>query len=215
MRVAIIGATGLIGVGLVPEAASRGHLVTALCRHPEQVPVQDNVAAVACDIFETETLTEILRGHDVVIHSYSPRRDHDIDRSGPHVAATRSIIAATRAAGVKRLLAVGGAGTLLLPDGSLVMEAPQFPPEYMESAISTGEVKTVLATEGSDLDWTFLSPSLFFDERGRSGVFRLGLDEALFSADGNSSISIEDYAIAMIDELENPRHTRRRFTVGY
>jgi uncharacterized protein len=184
MRVAIIGATGLIGVGLVPEAASRGHRVTALCRHPEQVPVRDNVAAVACDIFETETLTEILRGHDAVIHSYSPRRDHDTDRSGPHVAAT-------------------------------VMEAPQFPPEYVESAISTGEVKKVLATEGSDLDWTFLAPSLFFDERGRSGVFRLGLDEALFSADGNSSISIEDYAIAMIDELEDPRHTGRRFTVGY
>ena len=95
------------------------------------------------------------------------------------------------------------------------MEAPQFPPEYMESAISTGEVKTVLATEGSDLDWTFLSPSLFFDERGRSGVFRLGLDEALFAPDGKSSISIEDYAIAMIDELEHPQHTRQRFTVGY
>jgi uncharacterized protein len=215
VRVAIIGATGLLGVGMVPEAASRGHRVIAICRHPEQVPLRENVTAVACDIFETAQLTTILAGQDAVIHSYSPRRDHDTDRSGPHIAATRSIIAATRIAGVKRLLAVGGAGTLLLPDGSKVMESANFPPEYMESAISTGEVLTILKTEADDLDWTFLSPSLFFDERGRSGLFRLGLDEALFDANGKSTISIEDYASAMIDELETPRHSRRRFTVGY
>lgn len=215
MKVAIIGATGLLGVGMVPEAANRGHQVTALCRHPEQVPARDDVTAVACDIFETAALTAILRGLDAVIHSYSPRRDHETDRSGPHIAATRSIIAATRAAGVRRLLAVGGAGTLLLPDGSRVMDSPQFPPEYMESAISTGEVKTVLVGEADDLDWTFLAPSLFFAECGRTGVFRLALDDALFDASGHSSISIEDYAIAMIDELEQPRHTKQRFTVGY
>ena len=215
MKVAVIGATGLLGVGLVPEAANRGHQVTALCRHPEQVPPRENVKALACDIFETDTLTAILRGHDAVIHSYSPRRDHDSNRSGPHIAATRSIIAATRAAGVKRLLAVGGAGTLLAPDGSRIMDAPQFPPDYLESAISTGEVKTVLANEADDLDWTFLSPSLFFAECGRTGVFRLGLDHALFDANGHSSISVEDYAIAMIDELDTPQHSKRRFTVGY
>jgi uncharacterized protein len=215
VRVAIIGATGLLGVGMVPEAASRGHRVTAICRHPEQDPSLENVTAVACDVFETTPLAKILEGHDAVIHSYSPRRDHETGRTGPHIAATRSIIAATRSAGVPRLLAAGGAGSLLMPDGSKVMASPQFPPEYMESAISTGEVLTILKTEADDLDWTFLSPSLFFDERGRSGQFRLGLDHALFDADGNSTISIEDYAIAMIDELETPRHSRRRFTVGY
>lgn len=215
MRLAIIGATGLLGVGLVPEAASRGHQVTAICRHPDQVPQRDNVTPVKCDVFETDALAAVLRDHDAVIHSYSPRRDHDTDRTGPHLAATRSIIAATRAAGVPRLLAAGGAGTLLLPDGSRVMDSPQFPPEYKESAISTGEVKRVIASEGDDLDWTFLCPSLFFDERGRTGQFRLGLDDALFDANGNSTISIEDYAVAMIDELEVPRHSRTRFTVGY
>jgi uncharacterized protein len=215
MRVAIIGATGLLGVGMVPEAASRGHQVTAICRHPEQVPVPENVRAVACDIFDSALLTEILRDQDAVIHSYSPRRDHDTERSKPHMAATRSIIAATRKAGVSRLLAVGGAGTLLLPDGSKVMTSPDFPPEYRESALSTAEVLTILKAEADDLEWTFLSPSLFFDERGRSAQFRLGLDHALFDAHGNSAISIEDYAIAMIDELETARHTRRRFTVGY
>jgi uncharacterized protein len=215
MRVAIIGATGLLGVAMVPEAASRGHQVTAICRHPEQVPATANVKPVACDIFETDRLTAILEGHDAVIHSYSPRRDHDTERSGPHMAATRSIIAATRDAGVSRLLAVGGAGTLLLPDGGKVLAAPDFPPEYRESAISTAEVLTILKAEADDLEWTFLSPSLFFDERGRSGQFRLGLDHALFDSHGNSAISIEDYAVAMVDELETPRHTRRRFTVGY
>lgn len=215
MRIAIIGATGLLGVGMVPETTSRGHAVTAICRHPEQVRPRENVTATACDVFDTLGLTEVLRGHDAVIHSYSPRRDHDTDRSAPHSAATRSIIAATRAAGVARLLAVGGAGTLRLPNGSKVMDAAEFPPEYMESAISTAQVRTVLEEEASDLDWTFLCPSLFFDERGRSGQFRLGLDDALFDENGHSSISVEDYAIAMIDELETPRHTRTRFTVGY
>jgi uncharacterized protein len=215
MRVAIIGATGLLGVGMVPEAGSRGYQVTAICRHPEKVPATANVKPVTCDIFKTDRLTAILEGHDAVIHSYSPRRDHDTDRTAPHVAATRSIIAATRDAGVSRLLAVGGAGTLWLPDGSKVMAAPDFPPEYRESALSTAEVLTILEAEADDLEWTFLSPSLFFDERGRSGQFRLGLDHALFDAHGNSAISIEDYAVAMIDELETPRHTWRRFTVGY
>lgn len=215
MRVAIIGATGLLGTGLTPEAASRGHLATAICRHPDQIPPRDNVTAVACDIFETNRLAAILTGHDAVIHSYSPRRDHASDRTGPHVAATRSIIAATRAAKVPRLLAVGGAGTLLLPDGRKVMDAPDFPPEYRESAISTAAVKDVIAAEADDLDWTFLSPSLMFDERGRTGRFRLGHDHALFDASGASAISIEDYAVAMIDELETPRHSRVRFTVGY
>ncbi len=215
MRVAIIGATGLLGVGMVPEAASRDHQVTAICRHPEQVPKSKNVSAIACDIFETIQLATILKGHDAVIHSYSPRRDHDTDRTAPHVAATRSIITATRDAGVLRLLAAGGAGSLLLPNGSKVMDAPEFPPEYLESARSTAEVLKVIRTEADDLEWTCLCPSLFFDERGRTGTFRLGLDEALFETSGKSSISIEDYAIAMIDELENPQHTRTRFTVGY
>lgn len=215
MRVAVIGATGLIGVGLVPEAARRGHSVTALCRHPEQVPAHANVDSLYCDIFDTGALGVTLRGHDAVIHSYSPRRDHDRDRTAPHEAATRSIIAATRAAGVKRLLAVGGAGTLLTPAGDKIMDMPDFPPEYMESAISTARVLAILKAEAEDLEWTFLSPSLFFDERGRTGAFRLGVDHALFAADGRSTISIEDYAVAMIDELEQPRHTHRRFTVGY
>jgi putative NADH-flavin reductase len=215
MRVAIIGATGLLGVGMVPEAASRGHAVTAICRHPEQVGDCENVTALACDVFDTAKLTEALRGHDAVIHSYSPRRDYQTDRSAPHIAATRSIIAATRFAGVSRLLAVGGAGTLLLPDGTKVMDSSEFPPEFLESAISTGHVKKILEDEADDLEWTFLCPSLFFDERGRSGVFRLGFDDALFDENGHSSISVEDYAIAMIDELEAPRHTRTRFTAGY
>lgn len=215
MRAAIIGATGLIGVGLVPEAARRRHDVMALCRHPEQVPAQTHVTPVKCDIFDTAALEGILRGQDAVIHSYSPRRDHERDRAAPHAAATRCIIGATRRAGVKRLLAVGGAGTLLMPDGSRVMDHPDFPPEYMESAISTAEVLTILKAEADDLDWTFLCPSLFFDDRGRSGAFRLGTDHALFGPDGRSTISIEDYAIAMIDELERAQHMRQRFTVGY
>ena len=220
MRIALIGATGLVGTGILPEAVSRGHRVTAISRHPADVPAIVGAEALACDVNDTGRLTEVLRGsggegHDAVIHCFSPRRDHAVNRTGPHVAATRSIIAATRAAGIARLLAAGGAGTLLLPDGSRVMDAPEFPREYAESAASTAQVLVTIRTEADDLDWTILCPSLFFAECGRTGQFRLGLDHALFGVDGSSTISIEDYAIAMIDELENPRHSRKRFTVGY
>ena len=103
----------------------------------------------------------------------------------------------------------------LLPDGSKLMDSPQFPAEYAESARSTAQVLATLKEDASDLDWTFLCPAAFFDERGRTGIFRLGLDDLLVADDGHSSISIEDYAVAMIDELERPRHGQRRFTVGY
>jgi uncharacterized protein len=214
MKVAVIGATGLMGTSLVPEAASRGHEVTAICRHPEQIPSLPNVTPVKCDVMDEDALAAVLRSHDAVIHSYSPRRDFTVNRTGPHRAATQAIINATKRAGIKRLLAVGGAGTLKLPDGSRVVDAPTFPPEWLESAHSTAEVLYMLREEPT-LDWTFLSPSLFFDERGRSGKFRLGKDDALFDETGQSRISIPDYAVAMIDELEKPRHTHQRFTVGY
>ncbi|WP_298283626.1 hypothetical protein [Novosphingobium sp.] len=113
------------------------------------------------------------------------------------------------------MLAAGGAGSLLLPDDSKVMNAPDFPPEYAQSAASTAKVLVTIRSVGDDLNWTFLSPSLFFADCGRTWKFLLGLDHAVFDEGGYSSISIEDYAIAMVDELEHPRHGRTRFTVGY
>ena len=152
------------------------------------------------------------------IHSYVPRdlAVHDAhvkSRIDAQTSGTKSIIAAAKAAGVKRILAVGGAGTLLV-DGVRTMDRPEFPLAFEGGAKSTAVVKELLKHE-HDIDWTVLSPPMAIAPGQRTGKFRLGLDELLVLPDGSSKVSLEDYAMAMIDELEQPRHIGRRFTVGY
>jgi hypothetical protein len=152
------------------------------------------------------------------IGSYVPRdmAVHDAhvkSRIDAQTAGTKSIIAAAIAAGVKRILAVGGAGTLLV-GGVRTMDGAEFPKAFEGGAKSTAVVKELLHHQ-HDLDWTVLSPSMSIAPGQRTGKFRLGLDDLLMMPDGSSTISVEDYAVAMIDELEQPRHTGRRFTVGY
>jgi len=212
MKVALIGATGRVGSRLLAEALSRGHAVTAISQHPEKLSPRANLRALKGDVFDTEALAELLRGHDVVIHSYAPPRD--VDRTAAQIRATQSIIAAMKRAGVRRILAVGGAGTLEAAPGVKVMETRELPKEWMGGATSTAQVKYLLEKE-KELDWTSLSPSLWLRPGERTGKFRLGGDQILRDRDGQSRISFEDYAVALIDELEEPRHTGRRFTVGY
>lgn len=213
MRIVVIGATGRVGSQILREALDRGHQVTAIVRDVARLPGQQNLTVAKGDVFDTDTLARQLAGHDAVIHSYAPPRDHP-DRRAEQIRATGSIIRALKAAGVKRILAVGGAGTLETSPGVRVMDTPELPKEWQSGAISTAEIKYLLEKE-TTLDWTFLSPSLYLRPGARTGVFRLGTDRLLRDSSGASRISIEDYAVAMIDELENPRHTRRRFTVGY
>ena len=212
MKIALIGATGRVGSRLLAEALSRGHAVTAISRHPEKLAPQANLRAVQGDVFETEALAELLRGHDAVIHSYAPPRD--VDRTAAQIRATQSIIAAMKRAGVRRILAIGGAGTLESAPGVKVMDTPELPKEWMGGATSTAQIKYLLEKE-KELDWTSLSPSLWLEPGERTGKFRLGGDQILRDKDGRSHISFEDLAVAMIDELEQPRHSGRRFTAGY
>ena len=128
--------------------------------------------------------------------------------------ATQTIIAAAKAAGLGRVLAVGGAGTVEVAPGVRNMDRPEFPAAWQGGAKSTAVIKELLAAE-PDLEWTTLCPSHHLVQGERTGKFRLGLDQMLFGPDGESRISVEDYAAAMVDEQENPKHTRRRFTVGY
>jgi putative NADH-flavin reductase len=215
MKVAIIGATGFIGAKLRDEAVNRGHLVTAITRSPDKLPRHERIISVPADVNDVPALTRYLHGQDAVIHAFAPGRGlsaeelMDRQRTG-----TMSIIAATKAAGVKRLLAVGGAGSLEVAPGVAHFDTPEFPAMYQGGARATAQIKDLVRAE-TDLEWTFLCPSTSIVPGERTGKFRLGGDQLLIGEDGQSRISVEDYAVAMIDELENPKHTGHRFTVGY
>jgi putative NADH-flavin reductase len=215
MKVAIIGATGFIGSKLTDEATRRGHVVTAITRSPEKLAPHAYIVPAKADVNDVPALTALLKGQAAVIHAFAPGRGIDPQESkDKQRAGTLSIIAATKAAGVKRLLAVGGAGSLEIRPGVAHFDTPEFPQEYQGGARATAQIKDLLRAE-EDLDWTFLCPSTSIFAGERTGKFRLGDDALLIGADGKSRISVEDYAVAMIDELENPKHTGHRFTVGY
>ena len=204
MRVALIGATGAIGRRLAAELVSRGHGVTAISTHPELMPTDDNVTAVYGDINDAESMTELLRGHGVAVSCVQfAKYDHE------------ALIKAVRASQVPRYFVCGGSGTLLVPGTTTrVMDTPTFPANYLVPARPAAAFFDRLR-EQTDLNWTYISPPPGFAPGERTGVFRLGVDELVIGADGKAAISYEDYAIAVVDELENPRHLRARFTVGY
>jgi len=215
MKIAIVGATGFIGSKVRDEAVSRGHVVTAVTRSPDKLPRNDRIITAPGDVNDVPLLTRYLRGQDAVIHAYAPGRGIGAEESmEKQRAGTLSIIAAAKAAGVKRLLAVGGAGSLEVAPGVAHFDTPEFPAAYQGGARATAQIKDLLRAE-KDLEWTFLCPSTSIAPGERTGKFRLGGDGLLIGEDGQSRISVEDYAVAMIDELENPKHTGHRFTVGY
>lgn len=203
MKVALIGASGFIGSRLLAELSSRGHAVTAIVRNPEKVAASPGVTAVKGDIFDKDGLAKLLAGHDAVI-------------SAVHFTASdpELLLAAVKQSGVKRYLVVGGAGSLEVARGVKLFDTPEFPAAYLDEAKKGGVFLDLLKLE-QGLDWTFLSPSALIQPGERTGKFRLGTDLLLVDGKGNSAISAEDYAIALVDELEKPAHSRRRFTVGY
>jgi hypothetical protein len=202
MTVALIGASGNAGSRILAELTHRGHTVTAIVRNPGRVPAQRGVTAKPGDVNDQAGLAALLKGHDAVISSV-------------HFSASdpRKLIEAVRAAGVKRYLVVGGAGSLEVEPGLKLIDSPSFPSQYKTEAAAGAAFLDLLRDE-RELDWTFLSPSALFVAGERTGTFRLGKDQLLSNEHG-SSISYEDYAIALVDELEKPAHSRQRFTVGY
>jgi uncharacterized protein len=202
MKIALIGATGNAGSRILAELSRRGHTVTAIARHPEKVPTLTGVTSAKADANDVAGLAAVLKGHDVAISSV-------------HFTASdpRKLIEAVRASGVGRYLVVGGAGSLEVAPGVKLIDTPEFPAIYKAEAAAGGAFLDLLRKE-TKLDWTFLSPSALFVPGERTGKFRLGGDQLLANEKG-SSISFEDYAIAMADEIEKPAHSRMRFTVGY
>lgn len=200
-QVALIGASGNAGSRILAELSRRGHTVTAIARNPDRIATLPGVTPVAGDLADPDALAQTLAGHDAVISSVTFQTADDV-------------LAAVRKSGVRRYLVVGGAGSLEVAPGQRLLDQPNFPAEYQAEARAGADFLDTLKADGGDLDWSFLSPSAMFVPGERTGQFRLGTDQ-LLATDKGSSISFEDFAIALVDELETPQHIRQRFTVGY
>ncbi|HYK35786.1 NAD(P)-dependent oxidoreductase [Alloacidobacterium sp.] len=208
MNVVLFGATGMIGSRVLKELVLRGHQVTAVVRDPSRVPNEPGVKAVQGDVLNAAAVADVVKDADAVVSAYNPGQT-----PAAIVDATKSLIAGLKQAGVKRLIEVGGAGSLFVAPNVRLVDAPNFPTEWKAIALAHGDALEVLRR--SDLDWTYFSPAAFIQPGERTGKFRLGTDTLVADEKGTSRISAEDYAIALVDELENPKHIRQRFTVGY
>jgi hypothetical protein len=212
MNIVLIGATGFVGSALRNEALSRGHRVTAIARDPGKLESREGLSARAVDVTDAAALAEVARGADAVISAFVVRQG--ADPGGDIERGNAAIREGVKRAGVPRLLMVGGAGSLEVAPGQQLADQPDFPDAHKGEARVMGNVLAKLRQETA-LDWTFLSPAAEIFPGERTGQFRLGGDQLLTDGEGRSRISVEDYAVAMIDELEQPSHSRRRFTVAY
>ncbi|SPB13015.1 3-beta hydroxysteroid dehydrogenase [Caballeronia novacaledonica] len=202
-KIAIIGATGNVGSRLLEEALRRGHTVTAIARHASALEKREGVRAEDVDVLDADALASSLAGHDAV---FSATRFATVPES--------AIVEPMRRVGVRRLLVVGGAGSLYAAPGQRVLDLPGFPDAYKPEATAGAAFLDALRRE-RDVDWTFVSPSAEFVPGPRTQKFRLGVDELLVDSTGRSWISFDDYAIAFFDEFERGAHIRQRITVGY
>lgn len=204
MKIAHVGATGKVGGSILAELRRRGHQVTAIARHaPAAAQSANGVAFAQGDITQPEDLARVLASHEAVISS------------APFIpGSSPGLLDAVRRSGVRRYIVVGGAGTLEVAPGKLLKDSGAIPAEWLPAVNEGAQMLALLRTEPS-LDWTFFSPAALIGPGPRTGKFRLGTDQLIADAQGQSNISYDDYAIALVDELERPRHIRRRFTIGY
>ena len=213
MKIALIGATGFVGSAILKEALDRGHEVTAIVRHPEKLQPHPKLHPQKGDIYNADEVARLVADHDVVISAFNPGWTNP-DIYNQQVKGTETIIKSVKKADVKRVLWVGGAGGLEVKPGVQLVDTPEFPKDWKQGSLATREALNLLRKE-SGLDWSYLSPSADLSPGQRTGKFRLGTDQLLKDANGQSRISVEDYAVAMINEVERPTHVRQRFTVGY
>jgi putative NADH-flavin reductase len=201
MKIALIGATGNVGQRVTAEAVSRGHDVTAIARDASKIPERAGVTALQADLNDKAAIRQAIDGADAVVLSV---RFQELD--------IEAVLDALQ--GANRLLIVGGAASLYVAPGRQLIDTPDFP-DFIKVEAEPARQALARVQQERELDWTFLSPSVFFGPGERTGSFRLGKDDLLADAEGKSHISYEDYAIALLDEIEQPRHSRQRFTVGY
>ena len=208
MKVVVYGATGKSGSRIVAELLSRGHNVIAVARNTEGLPA--GVKAVKDDLSNVDRIAAVISGADAVVSAYAPPPDDTDQLIG---VTERQIAALHKAGGDIRLIVVGGAASLEVAPGVMLLNSGHLPAEWVP--IATSHEKVLRLLQKSDINWTYFSPAAFFEPGTRTGKFRLGGNQLISDAQGNSRISMEDYAIALVDELEKPAHQRARFTIGY
>lgn len=214
-NVLLIGATGFVGSAVLNELVSRGHKVTAVARNIEKVAKSELLDVVKEDVANVDAIAKLADGKDAIISAYNP------GWTNPDIATLISenypkILSAAKKSGVKRLLIVGGAGTLFCAPGLRVVDSGAIPEEFMGGVRPLGDFYLNTLMNEKDIDWVFFSPAGVFDQQGKkTGNYRLGKDDLIVDAEGNSHISVQDYADAMVNELEKPAHHKERFTIGY
>jgi len=209
MHIALYGATGQSGSRILNELLSRGHQVTAIARDPSKLPARPRLTVVEGDVSSAEAIAAKIKGADAVVSAYAPPAD-DTDQLLP---VTQRLIDAVNQAGTPRLIIVGGAGSLEVAPGVTIIQSGHLPEQWMAIAVSHATALEML--KNSTINWTYFSPAGFFVPGERTGKFRLGKDQLIANEQGDSRISLEDYAIALVDELEVPKNERQRFTIGY
>lgn len=217
MNIAIIGASGYVGSALVNEAVRRGHIITAISRNTEKIPTENNlVTPKSVDVNNVDKLTGVLRGHDAVLTAFHPGRNNP-DQYEQYLEGHKVIQKAVKKANADRWLVIGGAGSLYNESGKQLVDTPRFPEEFKEEATAARDYLDILKEE-EDLKWTYLSPAILMHpgiDTGRTGNYRKDTDTPLFDDNGESKISVEDLAVALLDELENGDFIQQRFTVAY
>ncbi len=214
-NVVLIGASGFVGTAILEELLNRGYCVTAVVRNPEKMKIRNaNLSVVKADVSDVNTLVAVCKGKDAVISAYNPGWANP-DIYEETLKNYPLILEAVRKSGVKRLLCVGGAGTLFCAPGIRVVDSGAIPAEIMGGAKSLGEFYLNTLCNEKEIDWVFFSPAGSLEPGKRTGKFRLGKDDLIVDETGKSHISVGDYAMAMVDELEQANHHRERFTIGY
>ena len=214
-NVLLIGATGFVGSAVLNELVSRGNKVTTVVRNIEKLAKSDLVNAVKEDVANVDAIAKLAEGKDAIISAYNP------GWTNPDIATLITenypkILEAAKKRGVERLLIVGGAGTLFCAPGLRVVDSGAIPEEIMGGVRPLGDFYLNTLMNENDIDWVFFSPAGVFDQEGKkTGNYRLGKDDLIVDAEGNSHISVQDYADAMVNELEKPAHHKERFTIGY
>jgi len=207
MKIVLFGASGNAGSRILRELQSRGHEVIAAVRHPERL--HTGTRSIYDDLAHVDKIAQTIAGVDAVVSAYAPPQD-DTDQL---VAVTERQIAAVGKAGVPRLIVVGGAGSLEVAPGVTLLASGHLPEAWVP--IATSHSKALDKLKASDINWTYFSPAAFFQAGEPTGKFRLGKTELIADENGNSRISLEDYAIALVDELEHPAHERSQMSIGY
>ena len=215
-KVAVIGATGFVGTQVVKELANRGYFVNALARNTSKIEESENIKAVTVDVYNTSELSEILKGNDAVISAFNP------GWTNPNIfedflKGAESIEKAVEESGVKRFITVGGAGSLYIAENLQLIDTPEFPAEIKPGAEAARQYLEMIK-RNEKLDWTFFSPAIEMHQGTagvRKGTYRTALENPVFDESGRSILSVEDVAVALVDELENNQFVKQRFTAAY